>query len=158
MRGRIAEEENGDGVCIRDTVRRYRCERWEMHRRGPASGGSDVVRRMAPPTGLMTATRADPRDPGPPSMAERRRQLNAPSTNLPLDPARLRSLGTSTTTPVENAPCPSPTRPTFAHCLKSVHVGRPVALEALRRTRESLHDHVCDDSPSGCSRCKLARV
>jgi hypothetical protein len=42
------------------------------------------------------------------------------------------------------------------HCLKSVHVGLLVALEGLRRARESLHDHVCD-SAGGCLLCRLRR-
>src|SRR5262245_30306213 len=41
--------------------------------------------------------------------------------------------------------------------LKSAHVGLLGALEGLRRARASLHDHVCDSSPQGCSLCRLAR-
>jgi hypothetical protein len=41
--------------------------------------------------------------------------------------------------------------------LKSIHVGLLVALEGLRRARESLDDHVCDPSPQGCPLCRLAR-
>jgi hypothetical protein len=53
------------------------------------------------------------------------------------------------------SPCPSD----LPQHLKTVHVGRLVALEGLRRARESLDDHVCDaaGSAGGCSLCHLAR-
>ena len=41
--------------------------------------------------------------------------------------------------------------------LLCAHVGLLVALEGLRRARESLRDHVCDASPQGCALRRLAR-